>query len=190
VAWLSTQQIANMGFMSVGEGALLSDKASFHNCSRISVGRHSRIDDFVVISAGEGGVDIGANVHVAVYTALIGKGHIQLEDFCNLSSRVSIYSSNDDYSGQHMTNPTVPPAYTGVTHAPVRIGRHAIVGSGSIVLPGVYVGEGAAIGALSLVREDCDDFTIHAGAPARLIGQRQRTLLELEAKFELARTTP
>jgi dTDP-4-amino-4,6-dideoxy-D-glucose acyltransferase len=186
VAWLNAQQIADMGFMSVGEGALLSDRASFHNCAQIRIGRHSRIDDFVVLSAGDGGIDIGVHVHVAVYAALIGKGRIHLEDFCNVSSRVSIYSSNDDYSGQHMTNPTVPAAYTGVTHAAVRIGRHAIIGSGSVVLPGVTVGEGAAVGALSLVRGDCDSFTIYVGTPARSIGHRQRALLDLEAQFSIA----
>lgn len=183
MAWLTLQQITAMGFGFVADGALLSDKASFHHCAGISVGRNSRIDDFCVLSAGAGGIVVCEHVHVAVYTSLIGAGRICLEDFSNISSRVSLYSSNDDYSGNRMTNPTVPPAYTGVTSADVRVGRHAIVGSGSVILPGVTVGEGAAIGALSLVRTDCDAFGIYVGTPARRIGDRQRGLLELETRF-------
>lgn len=177
-----------MGFRFVAEGALLSDKASFHNCAAISVGRNSRIDDFCVLSAGAGGIDIGEHVHVAVYTSLIGGGHIWLQDFSNISSRVSIYSSNDDYSGSRMTNPTVPSAYTGVTIADVRVGRHAIVGCGTVILPGVTLGEGAAIGALSLIRTDCSAFGIYVGTPARKVGDRQRGLLELEARFLAGQT--
>ena len=109
-----------------------------------------------------------------------------LGDFCNLSSRVSIYSSSDDYSGQTLTNPTVPDEFKNVTHAPVRLGRHVIVGSGSVILPGVSIGQGVAIGALSLVKQDCDEFGIYAGNPARRIKERSRALLELEAKLNHA----
>jgi galactoside O-acetyltransferase len=96
---------------------------------------------------------------------------------------VSLYSSSDDYTGVHLTNPTVPPAYTGVKHADVRLGRHAIVGAGSVILPGVILGEGVAIGALSLVNRSCEPFGIFAGTPARRVGDRSRQLLEAEQRF-------
>lgn len=108
---------------------------------------------FCVLSAGSGGIDIANYVHIAVYTSLIGAGRISLGNYCNLSSRVSIYSSSDDYSGMTMTNPMVPSQYTNVTHAPVMLGKHVIVGSGAVILPGVTLEDGVAIGALSLVRK-------------------------------------
>ena len=40
---------------------------------------NSRIDDFCVLSAGEGGIEIGDYVHVAVFCMLIGAGKIKLE---------------------------------------------------------------------------------------------------------------
>lgn len=149
----------------------------------IAIGNHVRIDDFCVISAGEGGVEIGDFVHIAVFSSLIGAGKILLSDFSNLSSRVSIYSSSDDFTGEYMTNPTVPGRYTGATHAPVTIGRHVVIGSGTVVLPGVAIGEGAAIGALSLVKEDCEPFTVYAGTPVRPLKKRKTRLLELEQQF-------
>jgi acetyltransferase-like isoleucine patch superfamily enzyme len=96
---------------------------------------------------------------------------------------VSIYSSTDDYSGDTLTNPTVPDELTGVTSAPVTVGRHAIVGAGAVILPGVTIGTGTAVGALSLVRRDVADFTVVGGVPARILGERSRRLLELEQRL-------
>jgi len=143
-----------------------------------------RIDDFCVLSAGVGGIAIGSFVHVAVHATMIGAGRITLEDYSCISGRVAIYSSNDDYSGEHLTNPMVPECYRGVTSADVVVGRHALVGAGTVVLPGVTIGAGAAIGALSLVRSDCEPFSTYAGTPARLVKARSRRLLELEASHQ------
>lgn len=183
MAALDRAVIEKMGFASVGRNVMISERASFYRCAQISIGDDVRIDDFCVLSAGDGGIDIGSHVHLAVYSSLIGKGRITLSDFCNISSRVSIYSSSDDYSGATMTNPTVPERYKNVTHADVFIGRHVIVGSGSVVLPGVRLGEGVAVGALSLVRESCAEFGIYAGSPAKYLRPRSRHLLELEKDF-------
>lgn len=183
MAWLTHEDIDKLGFAKVGKNVLLSDKSSYYNCSKIEIGDYTRIDDFCVLSAGFGGIVIGRNVHIAVYSSLIGAGRITLSDFSNLSSRVSVYSSNDDYSGMTMTNPTVPAEFTNVTQADVIIRRHVIVGSGSIILPGVVIEEGAAIGALSLVKKSCDAFTTYAGSPLKRIGKRSQNLLEVERAF-------
>ncbi|MCC7069491.1 MAG: acyltransferase [Burkholderiales bacterium] len=185
---LSPAQVAELGFISVGNNVRLSDKASIYGANRIRIGNNVRIDDFCVLSAGEGGIDIGDNVHIAVFSTLIGHGEIVLEPFAGLSSRVTIYSSSDDYSGEHLTNPTIPEEYLAVHTSPVRISRHVIVGAGAVILPGVTLKTGAAIGALSVVIRDCDEFTIYAGVPVRRIGERKRDLLELERKFLAAQS--
>jgi len=177
---LSRKQIEEMGFSHVGENVRLSDKASYYNCKNIVIGDHVRIDDFCVLSAGVGGIEIGSYIHIAVYSSLIGAGKIELRDFSNISSKVAIYSSNDDYSGTSMTNPMVPDENTNVSHADVIIGRHVIVGSGSVVLPGVTLDTGVAVGALSLVTRNCEAFGIYSGVPAKRIKERKRDLLELE----------
>ena len=187
MAMLSRDLIEKMGFASVGENVQISDCASFYNSSKISLGNNVRIDDFCVIAAGSGGIEIGQYVHVAVGCSLIGAGKITLSDFSGLSSRVSIYSSSDDYSGVAMTNPTLPSQFTAVTHADVFFGKHVIVGCGSVILPGVTLEEGVAIGALSLVTKDCESFGIYAGNPARRVKERKRDLLELEQAFLLSR---
>lgn len=180
MAFLTENQIKTMGFRSVGENCLLSDKASYYNCQNISIGNNTRIDDFSVLSAGDGGIEIGNYVHLAIGVSLIGAGKISVQDFAGLSSRVSIYSSNDDYSGQFMTNPMVPSQYTNVTSLEVIIGKHVIVGSGSVILPGITLDTGVAVGALSLINKSCKEFGVYIGAPAKRIKERKRDLLDLE----------
>ncbi len=173
------------GFASLGQGVRVSEKASFYGVSRIHLGDNVRIDDYCVLSAGEGGIYIGRNIHVAVYASMIGRGRITLGDFSNVSSRVSIYSSSDDYSGNTMTNPTVPDDYKDAYHADVLIGRHVIIGSGTVVLPGSVLEDGVAIGALSLLRGQAAAFGIYAGIPARRVRERSRELLEVEQRYLL-----
>lgn len=183
MALLTEAQINNMGFAAVGQNVRLSDKASYYNCKNIRIGNNVRIDDFCVLSAGDNGIDIGNYIHIAVYSSLIGAGNISLADFCNISSRVAIYSSNDDYSGAAMSNPMVPHEFTNVQHANVHIGKHVIIGAGSIILPGVTLSDGVAIGALSLVKKSCDAFGIYTGSPLKRIGDRKLDLLALEQQF-------
>jgi acetyltransferase-like isoleucine patch superfamily enzyme len=183
MALLDDVAIKKLGFASVGKNVQLSDKVSFYGAERITIGNNVRIDDFCVLAAGIGGIEIGNYVHIAVGSSLIGAGKIALGDFSGLSSRVSVYSSSDDYSGKTLTNPTVPKQYTGVKHADVIIAKHVIVGSGSVILPGVTLSEGVAIGALSLVSQSCEAFSIYAGNPLRRIKERKQDLLMLECDF-------
>ena len=183
MAWLTKEQMRKMGFACFGNNVMLSEKASYYNCKNIRLGDNVRVDDFCVLSAGTGCIDIGNYIHIAVFSSLIGEGNISLANFSNISSRVAIYSSNDDYSGAAMTNPTVPPEFTNVQHADVAIGRHVIIGAGSIILPGVTLEEGVTVGALSLVKSNCKSYGIYVGVPAKRIGERKRDLLELEKKL-------
>jgi acetyltransferase-like isoleucine patch superfamily enzyme len=52
---------------------------------------------------------------------------------------------------------------------PVKIGRCAWVGANSLILKGVSIGEGAVIGAGSVVRTDIDKFSIAIGNPAKVV---------------------
>jgi len=180
--FLTPSEVAALGLASAGVDVLISRDARLYGVSRISIGNHVRIDAFTVISAGAP-VIIGDYVHIAPFCSLSGKGGIILEDFSGLSGRVSIYTSSDDYSGRTLTNPTVPEEFKAVKSAQVRIGSHVIIGAGTVLLPGASVGEGSAVGALSLVTTPLPAWKIFSGNPVRLVGKRQRDLLELTDLF-------
>jgi galactoside O-acetyltransferase len=182
-SFMSESELEIAGFGSCGHSVKISKRARFYGIARIHISDRVRIDDFAVLSAGSGGISVGQHVHIAVFALLMGEARIELADFSGVSSRAAIYSSSDDFSGKHLTGPTVPVAYTGVISKPVRIGRHAVVGTGATVLPGVEVGDGAAVGAMSLVRSSIPPFEIHAGCPARRVGRRSDAVLELELRL-------
>lgn len=183
MAYLTEHQLNEMGFAALGTNVLISNKASIYGAHRIKIGNNVRIDDFCVLSAGDGGIEIGNYIHIAVFSSLIGAGKITLSDFVNISSRVAIYSSNDDYSGEYMTNPMVPAEYTNVSHADVFLDKHVLIGSGSVILPGVKLRLGVVVGSLSLIKENTEAFGVYAGVPGKKIMDRKTRLLEMEAVF-------
>jgi len=182
--FLDEAGLAALGLASLGTDVSIDAAARFYGADRIEIGSHTRIDAFSILSAGEGGIRVGSHVHIAAHGFIAGAGLIELEDFANISGRVSIYSSNDDYTGATLTGPTVPEELKNVQVAPVRIGRHVVVGAGSVILPGVTIEDGAAVGALSIVKQDVEPFTIVAGPDGRVVGARKRDLLELERRVD------
>jgi dTDP-4-amino-4,6-dideoxy-D-glucose acyltransferase len=186
-SFLTESELEKLGLGSYGRAVQISRFASIHDPERVHLADHVRIDDFAVLTTGDSGrIDIGSYVHVPAHSALFGRGGIKMDDYSGLSARVTIFSTNDDYSGTHLTNPTVPAPYTGVNIAPVHLKRHVIVGSHSVILPGVTLGEGVAVGALSLVDRSLEPWGIYAGIPAKLIRPRSKELLSLEAQHRAA----
>lgn len=180
-SFYTTEELKELGLKSVGENVLISRKASIYGNQNIVVGRNVRIDDFCILS---GHVEIGNYVHIAAYTALYGGTQgVFISDFANLSSRICVYSISDDYSGETMTNPMIPDKYKAVESAPVYIDRHVIIGSSSVVLPGVHITEGSSFGSFSFINRDSDPWSINAGIPFRKIKDRKQNLLLLEQEF-------
>jgi len=105
-------------------------------------------------------------------------------DFSGLSGGVRVYTGNEDYLGGSLTNPAVPELYRKPVRSFVTIHKHAIVGANTVILPGVTIGEGAAIGSNSLITKDCEPWTVYVGSPARSIRERpSTTIFELEAQL-------
>ena len=139
----------------------------------ISIGSNVIIDDFVFIGNHDELV-IGNHVHIASHVSITGGGRCFLSDFCGLSSGTRIITGTDDFSGEALTGPTIPAEFRRVTRGFVSLGAHVVIGANAVVLPNIRIGEGAAIGAGSVVTRDLEPWTIYAGAPARPIKPRLR----------------
>lgn len=180
--FLCIDELEALNFGSLGKNVLIHKTAVLINCENIRISDRVRIDAFTVLSVASG-LYIGKNVHIGSHCSLLGSSEISIGDFAGLSHGVRVFSANDDYTGIAMTNPTVPQRFRQTHSSPVTIGRHAIIGSNCVVLPGTNVHEGAAIGALSFVRGTLPEWTIYAGTPLRRIRERARTPLELEKSY-------
>ena len=168
-------ELAALGLRKYGENVLISKKCSLYGAEKMSFGSNVRIDDFCILS---GSIVLGSYIHISAYTGFFaGMYNISLENFCTVSSRCVIYAENDDYSGASPTNPMIPEEYRITQGGDVSLKRHVIIGSGCTVLPNVTIGEGAAVGAMSLIVKDIPEWSIYAGIPCRLIKQRSKKLL-------------
>lgn len=180
--FLTRDEINKIGFKSVGSNVLISDKAVFYRPERISIGNNVRIDDFCVLA---NNIVLGDYIHIALYTCLLSGPNsiIEMKDFSGLAYRVLILTTSDNYSGLAMTNPTIPDKYRLGTEESITIGKHCVIGAGSIVLPGANLAEGVSVSAMSLVTKPTQEWKFYAGIPARIIQERKRDLLDLETSF-------
>jgi|SRR5665647_192871 len=182
MTWCGTTELLALGLHSIGKNVLISTRAQFYRPERIDVGSNSRIDDFVTLTAGpNGNIEIGEYVHIAAYCMIEAPDSVTFSDFSGLAARVTLYGGTDNYSGESLTNPCVPIKYRQIHQAAIFLGKHAVVGTNSVILPGAYLAEGCAVGAMSLVRGRMEPFTVYAGVPAKRLIVRSHKLLELEA---------
>lgn len=174
--FLSEIQIAQMGFKHIGKNVLISSLASIYGAENISIGDNVRIDDFCIISAGIGGIELGNNIHIACYSSIRGASKVTFEDHTNLAAYSSILSSNDDYSGKHLIGPCQPCECRFIDSREVIVKKYSIIGERCAVLPGVTIHENSVIGIGSLVKSDIPTNEIWAGIPCKKIKDRNKLL--------------
>ncbi len=169
--------------MRAGHDVTIHPTAKIVHPEAVSMGDAVIIDDFVLLIGGAG-LTIGSFVHIGAYSSVGGGGELVMEDFSGLSMGVRIYTGDEDYSGESFTNPTVPSPYRAPIRSHVHMGKFSVVGSNSVVLKGVTLGEGAVVGASSLVVRDCEPWTMYLGNPARPVRKRPKEkLLAMEEKL-------
>ena len=173
-SFYSRDELAGLGLKSYGENVLISRFARLYSPGTIEIGSHVRIDDFCILS---GTIKLGSYIHISAYCALYGKFGIVMEDYSGLSPRCTVFSATDDFSGDYLIGPMVDESLTNVTGGEVRLGMYSQLGAGCVVMPKVNVGEGVAVGAMSLVLHDLDAWNIYKGIPALFYKERSKRLL-------------
>ena len=175
------KELHKFNFKTLGNNVLISKSAALYKTEQMSISSNSRIDDFCALS---GEISIGENVHITVHCSITASlSSIVIEDFVGIAANCHIFSSMDDFLGIGLTNPTIPIEFRNVSHGPVKISKHSIIGVGSVIFPNVTVGEGCAIGSMSLVNKSIDPWGVYVGIPVLRIKDRSKNLLEKEKQF-------
>lgn len=177
----SEKELKELGISKIGKNVLISNKCSVYQADRMEIGDNVRIDDFCILI---GTIKLGSNIHIGAFCHLSGGAGIVMEDYSGLSQRCSLYTQSDDYSGRGMTNPTIPEKFKKVKSGKIVLGRHVIIGASSVILPDVTIGEGASVGAMSLVNRPIEAWTMNAGIPCRMLRSREKDILRLEKEYE------
>jgi acetyltransferase-like isoleucine patch superfamily enzyme len=181
--YYETPELRDMGFACVGENVRIAKDATLIGLENIKLGSNIRIDGQAVIAVSSGYLELGNYIHIGGGCFVGCAGGVRMDDFSGLSQGVRIYSGSDDYNGDSLTNPTVPREFVRIKLAPVSLGRHVIIGSGSVILPGVKIGEGSSVGALSLVHKSLEPWGVYFGIPVKRLKARSKGLLQLEQRL-------
>lgn len=116
-------------------------------------------------------MEIGDRSGVGI-NAMIG-GKVIIGNDVMMGPECIIYTSNHAFD-----NTDIPMIQQGHTkEEPVTIGDDVWIGGRVIILPGVHIGNGAIIGAGSVVTKNVPDFAIAAGNPAKIIRYRKDKII-------------
>lgn len=114
---------------------------------------------------------IKSDVHINDYVHIGATNYVEIGNNVLIASRVFISDHNHgSYSGENQSDPnTTPKKRTLTKNSVVVIGDNVWIGDGVTILPDVKIGDGAIIGANSVVTSDVEEYSIAVGIPARII---------------------
>jgi maltose O-acetyltransferase len=128
-----------------------------------SIGRSSSIFmDAWFDTKGKGSFILGDGSVVNQKCRLDNRGGIEIGNSVAVAAEVCILTADHDVRAHDLVT----------RYGKVTIGDYAFIGTRAMLLPGVRIGRGAAVGAGSVVTKDVPDYTVVAGCPAKPIGTR------------------
>lgn len=179
-----TKELIDLGFKKVGHKVLLHKSCIVVGVENITIGDNVRIDGFnSIICSGNGYINLGSHIHIASHCYIGAGAGFVMEDFSGLAHGVKVHTMSDDYTGRALTNSTIPMEYKKINSGKVYLGKHSIIGSDTVILPGVNISEGCAVGAMSLVTKNLDEWGVYFGVPVKRLKNRSKKLLELETLY-------
>jgi acetyltransferase-like isoleucine patch superfamily enzyme len=119
---------------------------------------------------GPAGIRIGDHARITGQVILDGRGELTIGPYTQVGFQSLVLSYTHNY--EDLDRPIID---QGMAGRPVHIGADVWIGARVIVLPGTNIGDGAIVGAGSVVTREVPAQAIVAGNPARLIRYRDQT---------------
>lgn len=137
------------------------DVMPFNN---FKLGNDSTIEDFTTINNGVGDVLIGDRVRIGMSNVLIGP--VTIGNDVLLAQNIVLSGLNHGYEDINIV-----PHKQSVTKKKITLEDEVWIGANSVVIAGVTIGKHSVIGAGSVVTKDIPPFSVVAGNPAKVIKQ-------------------
>jgi galactoside O-acetyltransferase len=149
----------------------------------LSVGENCILSAAVIFESSEGSVRIGDRTYIGSDTSIISRNQVTIGNDVTMAWGITIYDHNShsfdwcqrarvvDHFYRNFGKPDCFEKidWTGVASAPIIISDRVWIGFGALILKGVTIGEGAVVGAYSVVSRDVEPYTVVAGNPAVLV---------------------
>ncbi|QSW99641.1 CatB-related O-acetyltransferase [Haloterrigena alkaliphila] len=151
------------------EGAIISKNTKVRG--NIRLGPHSKLSTGCVLM---GDIEIGEWTNINQNTEVVGE--VSFGKYCAIARDVLFQQKNHQTSKPAMQmrfyNKVLDSKLEHVSSGPISVGNDVWIGARSIILSGVDIGDGAVIGAGSIVTEDVEPYSVVAGVPAKHIKYR------------------
>jgi len=150
----------------------------------VTIGESTMLGCSIVFESDEGEVNIGDNTFINGGTSLISRNMINVGNNVTIAWGCTLYDHNShslDYSERQKdivlqnknymngVNSITSKNWDVVKSKPIIIKDNVWIGFDSVILSGVTIGEGAIVGARSVVRKDVEAWTVVAGNPVVVI---------------------
>jgi acetyltransferase-like isoleucine patch superfamily enzyme len=148
---------------------LISRQARVQFSPQISFGKGTVVKPFAVIQTQGGQIRIGHDSAISSFDHITtGTKDVKIGNCVRIAPSVTILGGSRNFRAK-----SVRIMDQGSFHDGVNIGDDVLIGAGAVIMPGCRIGEGAVIGANSVVNMDIPPYSIVAGVPAKIIGQRE-----------------
>lgn len=155
--------VSGRNYLTIGKDCIVSGNFIFESHGgRITIGNHSYIGGGMYISRSS--IEIGNNVTIAWGGTVYDHDSHSLD---YLDRRKDIDDELDDI--RNGRNFIENKDWTNVNSKPIRICDDAWIGMNVIILKGVTIGEGAVVGAGSVVTKDVPAWCVAVGNPAKVV---------------------
>lgn len=165
-------------FRHLGKNVVIYPQAKLIKPEVISIGDDCLIDDFTFIYGGKG-CKIGHNVHIASHSVIGGGGSITIGNYVGISWGVRFATGGNDHRIKGHMTAAAPLDIQAFFRGYIDIEDDVIIFANSVIGANVKIGEGAVIGALTLVNKDIEPWSINVGTPCRKVGMRDKSLVEV-----------
>jgi len=155
-------------FKRIGKHPVFADYIEFKNSKNVEAGNYCTFGKGVCLETGKTGkISIGNNVELSRYILLSALASIEIGDDTLIGEFTSIRDSDHGICLEE----GLIRAQKSNSRA-IRIGNDVWIGRGCAILKGVVVGDGAIVGANSVLTKDVEPNTVVAGCPAKFIKRR------------------
>lgn len=127
---------------SVGKGIIVNQGCTIIHTAKLKIGNNVSFGRRCFVSA-KGGLTVGNNVLFAFDCVVLTEQHVY-------GKNITVWDS-------------------GYKTAPVKIGNNVLIGTKTVIMPGVTIGDNVVIGALSVVTKNIPSNSVAMGIPAKVI---------------------
>jgi acetyltransferase-like isoleucine patch superfamily enzyme len=160
-------------FAFVGDDVQIFEQALILKPEVIQLADGVRIDDFTRIEGGSG-LRIGKYVHIASFASILGGGEVQIGDFSGIGQGAKLITGvGHPFEDKFPVKlPEQDPYHR--RRGKIVMGDYSFVAVNAVIMPDVMIGEGAIVGAGAVVTKNVLPWAIVVGAPAKVIGSREK----------------